>query len=60
MKFNPIKSVAQFWTDSIHILSISNKPSTDEFKRTLKVVLLGALALGTFGFIISFVVGLIV
>jgi protein translocase SEC61 complex gamma subunit len=60
MAFDPITSIKRFLSDSKHILSISNKPSNDEFKRTLKVVLFGTLVLGIFGFIISLIVGLIV
>ena len=60
MAFDPIKSTKKFLSDARHILSISNKPSNEEFMRTLKVVLLGTLALGVFGFAISLIVGLIV
>ena len=60
MAFDPIKSTNRFFSDSKHILSISNKPTNDEFKRTLKVVLFGTIALGIFGFAISILVGLIV
>ncbi len=60
MDFNPVASLKSFYTNARHIISVSGKPSNDEFMRTLKVVLLGALALGIFGFAISLIVGLIV
>lgn len=60
MAFDPVASITRFYSDARHILSVSNKPSNDEFKRTLKVVLFGTIALGIFGFVISILVGLIV
>ena len=60
MKFDPVGSLRSFYANARHILGVSGKPSNDEFMRTLKVVLLGAIALGLFGFIISLIVGLIV
>ena len=60
MKFDPVGSLKSFYANARHIISVSGKPGQDEFTRTLKVVLLGALALGIFGFIISLIVGLIV
>ncbi|VVB77163.1 Protein translocase subunit SecE [uncultured archaeon] len=60
MELNPIPAVRRFYADAQHIMSVSNKPSPDEFKRTLKVVLFGTLVMGLFGFIISLIVGIIV
>jgi protein translocase SEC61 complex gamma subunit len=60
MKFNPVASLRSFFANARHIMSVSSKPSPDEFTRTLKVVLLGAIVLGIFGFVISLIVGLIV
>jgi len=60
MQLNPIKMVSQFLEDANRMLSISYKPSNDEFKRTLKVVLVGTLLLGVLGYLISIVVSLIV
>jgi protein translocase SEC61 complex gamma subunit len=60
MAFDPITSVKRFISDSKHIMSLSSKPSNDEFKRTLKVVLFGTIVLGVFGFVVSLIVGLIV
>lgn len=60
MKLNPIPSIMQFLDDAKRMLAISYKPGPDEFKRTLKIVLLGTLILGALGYIISLIVGLIV
>lgn len=60
MKFNPVQSIKQFLEDANRILSLSYKPSTEEFKRTLKIVLFCVLILGAAGFIISIIIGLIV
>ncbi len=60
MQLNPIPVLQQFYENSKRLLSISYKPSTSEFIRTLKIVLLGTLILGIMGYIISLIVGLIV
>jgi protein translocase SEC61 complex gamma subunit len=60
MAFDPMGSISRFYANSKQIISISNKPSNDEFMRTLKVVLFGTMVLGIFGFVISLLVGLIV
>jgi len=60
MQLNPVKMVRQFLNDANRMLSISSKPSNDEFKRTLKVVLVGTLLLGALGYVISILVALIV
>ena len=60
MNFNPVQIIKQFLEDSNRILSLSYKPSTEEFKRTLKIVLFLVLILGALGYIISIIVGLIV
>ena len=60
MKLNPIPIAKQFIEDSNRMFSVSYKPSAQEFKRTLKVVLLGTMLLGILGYMISIIVGLIV
>lgn len=59
-EFHPIKKLKQFYDDSKRMLSVSYKPSKEEFNRTLKIVLLGTIILGILGFLISIVIGLIV
>lgn len=60
MNLNPIPKIRQFYSDSQRMLSISYKPGMQDFKRTLKIVLLGTIVLGIMGYIISIVIGLIV
>ena len=60
MQWNPIPKLKQFFEDSNRMLSISYKPGMTEFKRTLKIVLLGTIVLGIMGYIISIIIGLIV
>lgn len=57
MKFDPVKSLTNFYSESRRVLAVSIKPTNDEFMRTLKIVLLGVLVLGLLGFVISFIVG---
>ena len=56
MNLNPLPKIKQFRDDAGRILSISYKPGMNEFKRTLKIVLLGTIALGIVGYIIYLVV----
>lgn len=56
---NPVASVKQFYSNAKHILSVSYKPSMPEFERTLKIVLIGTLLLGIFGYIVSIIIGLV-
>ncbi len=60
MRLNPIPMVRQFFADSQRMLNISYKPGMNEFKRTLKIVLLGTIVLGIMGYIISIIVGVAV
>ncbi len=60
MNLNPIPKIVQFYDDAKRMISISYKPGTNEFKRTLKIVLLGTIVLGIMGYIISIIIGLIV
>jgi protein translocase SEC61 complex gamma subunit len=59
LQFNPVQKIMQFYDDSKRLLSVSYKPSNDEFKRTLKIVLFCTIILGVIGYIISIIVGLI-
>ena len=60
MNLNPIPKIKQFLDDANRIMAISYKPGAQEYKRTLKIVLIGTLILGTIGYLISIIVGLIV
>ncbi len=60
MKLNPIASMKRFYEESKHIMSVSYKPTHDEFMRTLKIVVLGIVILGFMGFIIALILQLLV
>jgi preprotein translocase subunit Sss1 len=60
MELNPVKAVRKFYEDSVHVFSISYKPTPDVFRKTLKIVLFGALLIGVLGFVVSYIVGLII
>ena len=59
MNLNPIPKIRQFYEDASRIMAISYKPGTQEFKRTLKIVLLGTIVLGVIGYLISIIIGFI-
>ncbi len=56
MNFNVIGKLKGFISNSRHVLSVSYKPSTEAFMRTMKVVLLGTILLGIVGFAISIII----
>ncbi len=60
MKFNIVSMLKDFYANSKHVLSISYKPTMDAFKKTLKIVLLGTIAIGVMGFIIALIIGLFI
>jgi protein translocase SEC61 complex gamma subunit len=57
MALDPIKSLKEFLSSSRHVLSVSYKPDTETFIRTVKIVLIGTLIVGILGFVISLIVG---
>ncbi len=59
MQFNPIKSIRTFLSNSQHILSVSYKPDTPTFVRTVKRVLVGTIVVGILGFVISLIIGFV-
>ncbi|MDE1768160.1 MAG: protein translocase SEC61 complex subunit gamma [Candidatus Micrarchaeota archaeon] len=54
--FNPIAKLKSFYADAKHVASVSYKPDTDTFRRTLKIVLLGIIILGILGFLIYVII----
>ncbi len=60
INLNPIPRLKRFYADSKHIISVSYKPDANTFKRTLKVVLIGVIILGTLGFIIAEIINLLI
>jgi protein translocase SEC61 complex gamma subunit len=59
MKIDAHKKVKDFYHNSKRVLQISSKPHPEGFKRTLKIVLLGILALGVLGYVISYIISLL-
>jgi len=59
-KRSMLSRLKHFYENSKHVMSISYKPSMSDFKKTVKIVLYGTLAIGILGYIISLIVSLIV
>ncbi|MEM3781624.1 MAG: protein translocase SEC61 complex subunit gamma [Candidatus Micrarchaeaceae archaeon] len=59
MNLNPISGLKRFYEESKHIMSVSYRPTHDEFMRTLKIVAIGVIILGIIGFIIAILIGAI-
>ena len=59
MEINIAKSLSSFWGDAKRVIAVSIRPTSEEFRRTLKIVLLGVLVLGILGFGISIITKLI-
>jgi protein translocase SEC61 complex gamma subunit len=55
-----IPKIKQFFESSKHVLSVSYKPGMSEFRRTIKIVLLGILIIGVMGYIISLIIGFLI
>jgi protein translocase SEC61 complex gamma subunit len=47
-------------SDARHVLSMSYRPSGDEFNKSAKMIIIGILLVGLMGFVISLVVSLII
>jgi protein translocase SEC61 complex gamma subunit len=57
---DPTASFKKFITNAKHVMSISYKPTRDEFNKAAKLIIFGILLVGTVGFIIAIVVSLII
>jgi len=57
---DPIGSFRKFIDNARHVMSISYKPTREEFERAAKLIIFGILLIGTVGFIISIVISLII
>lgn len=44
--------------NSKHVLSISYKPTNQEFKRSAKLIIIGILIIGAIGFVIGLIVSI--
>ncbi|MCL5405085.1 MAG: protein translocase SEC61 complex subunit gamma [Candidatus Marsarchaeota archaeon] len=49
-----------FWQNARHIMSISYKPKTDEFKKTAKVIIIGILIVGILGLVLGIIISLVI
>ena len=54
-----LEKLKNFINESIRVFKITKKPSTDEFKITVKVTAIGTLIIGVIGFIIHIISQLI-
>ncbi len=54
-----LDKLQRFMSDSRHVLSMSYRPSADEFNKSAKVIIVGILLVGTLGFVISLIISLI-
>ncbi len=52
--------IKNFLTNSKHILNISYRPTSEEFDRSAKVIVIGILIIGLLGFIIGLIVSLLI
>ncbi len=59
MNLNLSKRLRDFISNSRHIISISYKPTNEEFLRSAKIILLGILLIGVSGVIIGIILSLI-
>ncbi|MGC8586447.1 MAG: protein translocase SEC61 complex subunit gamma [Candidatus Micrarchaeia archaeon] len=50
----------QFVENSKHVLSVSYKPTTEEFNKSAKLIIIGILLLGFMGFVIAVIISLLV
>jgi len=54
-----LEKLKNFINESIRVFKITKKPSTEEFKITVKVTAIGTLIIGLLGFIIHIISQLI-
>ncbi len=52
--------LSKFIDDSKRVMSISYKPSSEEFNKSAKIILIGILLIGAVGFIIAIIISLII
>lgn len=53
-------SFKKFRDNSRHVLSISYKPTRDEFSRAAKLIIFGILLIGVLGFALAIIISLII
>jgi protein translocase SEC61 complex gamma subunit len=57
---NALDKLGRFVSDARHVMSMSYRPSPEEFNKSAKVIIIGILVVGAMGFIISLIVTLII
>jgi protein transport protein SEC61 subunit gamma-like protein len=55
-----IDKLKKFFTNSRHVLSISYKPTRQEFNKAARLIIFGILLIGTIGFVIAIIISLII
>ena len=53
-----VQRLKTFIDNSKHVLSISYKPTNQEFKRSAKLIIIGILIIGAIGFVIGLIVSI--
>lgn len=56
---DPLKSFKKFMDNSKHVMSVSYRPTNQEFNKAAKIIILGIVLIGALGFIIAIAVSLI-
>jgi protein translocase SEC61 complex gamma subunit len=59
MNLNVGGKLKTFMENSKHILSVSYRPGRSEFSKTARIIIVGILAVGMLGFVISLIIGYI-
>ncbi|MGI0100563.1 MAG: protein translocase SEC61 complex subunit gamma [Candidatus Micrarchaeaceae archaeon] len=60
MKIDIAGSFKKFINNSKHVMSISYKPTADEFNKAARLIIFGILLIGVIGFILSIIISLII
>lgn len=55
MEFKPVEWIQTFITDAQRVLTVSKKPSTDEFMTMARITALGLIVLGVLGYAVEFI-----
>lgn len=59
MNLNVVGRLRTFIDNSRHVLNISYRPTTDEFRKSAKMIIISILIIGFAGFIIGIVVSFV-
>ncbi len=57
---DPLRSLRKFWDNARHVMSISYKPTREEFNKAARLIIFGILLIGAIGFVISIIISLII